>query len=234
MEYVEHPVPRPLHGFVSALWTLECHGTADERLTHEATPDGCVELIRRTRGESSWGRDQPPVFVTGLSEAPVSLAFSGDARFIGLRLWPWAWNLLGDPASPALADDWHDAADLGWLVEAPSADAALDAFAVHALHPFAEAALSAASVGEIARRTGTSHRQVQRWFEREVGMPPRRYLRLLRFGRTMGDMQRNSDSLAAQAAAAGYADQAHMARDFRALAGASARRTRARAIGPFV
>ena len=63
-----------------------------------------------------------------------------------------------------------------------------------------------------------SPRTLQRWFARHVGLPPRRYLRLLRFHKAFEQVP-DQPSLADHAAAQGYADQAHMARDFRAMAG---------------
>ena len=82
----------------------------------------------------------------------------------------------------------------------------------------------------MARNAGMSPRALQRWFERHVGMPPRRYLRLLRFQKAFEQVPGEA-SLAAHAADQGFADQAHMAREFRALAGmpgeAGARRPRA-------
>ncbi|NWM54945.1 helix-turn-helix domain-containing protein, partial [Escherichia coli] len=69
---------------------------------------------------------------------------------------------------------------------------------------------------------------------RELGFAPRTYLRLLRFREALQDIQRRDDSLADTAAARGYADQAHMARDFRALAGMPPSGARIRARGPFL
>ena len=78
-----------------------------------------------------------------------------------------------------------------------------------------------------------SPRTLQRWFARHVGLPPRRYLRLLRFHKAFEQVPAQP-SLADHAAAQGYADQAHMARDFRAMAGVPAKQARRSAKGPFL
>jgi transcriptional regulator GlxA family with amidase domain len=65
-------------------------------------------------------------------------------------------------------------------------------------------------------------------------VPPRTYLRALRFQQTFAGLARSGDSLADHAAAHGFADQAHMAREFRALAGQPASRARRRAQPPFL
>jgi transcriptional regulator GlxA family with amidase domain len=88
-------------------------------------------------------------------------------------------------------------------------------------------------VEEIGRATGMRPRTLQRWFARNVGLPPRHYLRLLRFHKAFAQVP-EQPSLAAHAAAQGYADQAHMARDFRALAGVPATEARKSAKGPFL
>ena len=53
----------------------------------------------------------------------------------------------------------------------------------------------------------------------EVGIGPKQLARVARLQRAVALLQGGSGSLAAEAAALGYFDQAHMARDFRALAG---------------
>ena len=81
--------------------------------------------------------------------------------------------------------------------------------------------------------TGMSPRTLQRWFARHVDLPPRAYLRLLRFQKAFEQVP-GADSLADHAAAQGFADQAHMAREFRELAGVPAKQARRTAKGPFL
>lgn len=81
--------------------------------------------------------------------------------------------------------------------------------------------------------TSMNPRALQRWFARHVGMPPRRYLKLLRFQGAFETLAGEA-SLAGHAAAQGFADQAHMARAFRDLAGVPAGTARRRARGPFL
>jgi transcriptional regulator GlxA family with amidase domain len=86
----------------------------------------------------------------------------------------------------------------------------------------------------VVARTGLSHRSLQRWAALHIGMPLRTYLRLLRFQSTLSDIQHGSESIGQAAATHGYADQAHMARSFRELAGQPPLLTRSRAVGPFL
>ncbi len=57
-------------------------------------------------------------------------------------------------------------------------------------------------------------------FREELGVPPKALARILRFERAVGRL-RAGDDLAALALDAGYYDQAHFNRDFRAFAGAT-------------
>jgi AraC-like DNA-binding protein len=75
-------------------------------------------------------------------------------------------------------------------------------------------------VDALARRVDLSPRQLQRRFVRHVGYPPSQYGRIARLQRFLErSIERPDASLADLAASAGYADQSHLARDCRAIAG---------------
>jgi AraC-like DNA-binding protein len=235
MDYAELPLPPALDGLVATVWTLA--GDQPGWVEHEATPDGCIELIRRSAGRSEWRRDQPEIFATGLSPHPIRFGFSGDARFTAIKLWPWAWHALGGAPCPGFADDWiavPPGSPLAALFDGDPVANLVRALAGTPPPLLARAILASTSVAEISARTGLPHRRLQRIFARELGLAPRVYLRLLRFRAAMQDVQQRADSLADTAAARGYADQAHMARDFRALAGVPPSDARSRARGPFL
>lgn len=81
-----------------------------------------------------------------------------------------------------------------------------------------------ASVGELPARVGLSHRRLIEVFSNEVGMTPKRFARVRRFhraaalaGRSMAvarSPRRDAPTWSALAIDAGYADQAHMIREF--------------------
>ena len=84
-----------------------------------------------------------------------------------------------------------------------------------------------ASVSDLQRASGYSHKHVVAVFREAVGLAPKQYLSLARFGAALrelaGDDRR---SLADVAVEAGYADQPHMNRHFAALAGVAPGRYR--------
>ncbi|MEW9554384.1 helix-turn-helix domain-containing protein [Nonomuraea sp. NPDC050783] len=85
------------------------------------------------------------------------------------------------------------------------------------------AALSGtARVQEAARRLGCSRRHLSGTVRGELGVTPKEYQRLVRFERARGRLvaaAREGVGLAAVAAASGFADQAHLTREWRAMAG---------------
>jgi transcriptional regulator GlxA family with amidase domain len=80
-------------------------------------------------------------------------------------------------------------------------------------------ARAAVPPARMADRLGLSPRQLHRRCLPAFGYGPRLLTRILRLGQAL-DAARSGLPLADVAAACGYADQAHLSRDSRALAGA--------------
>jgi AraC-like DNA-binding protein len=82
----------------------------------------------------------------------------------------------------------------------------------------------AVSIAELARQTGWSSRHLRGRFRAEIGLTPKAAARVIRFDRARRLLQRQAargplPPLADIAAECGYYDQAHLAREFRDLAG---------------
>jgi len=88
------------------------------------------------------------------------------------------------------------------------------------------------TVGQIARSLGISHKHLIHLFNREVGIGPKMLGRIMRFQHVLHAIDTtpaHAASWTAIAHASGYADQAHLTNDFRALTGTTPtayRRTR--------
>ncbi|QHE87909.1 helix-turn-helix domain-containing protein [Hydrogenophaga sp. BPS33] len=93
---------------------------------------------------------------------------------------------------------------------------------VHGLHPAVAQALAqfpaGASVAEVVRQGGVSHRRFIELFRRSVGLAPKTFLRVLRFQRALPAL-RAGQPLAAVAVDLGYSDQSHFSREFLAFSG---------------
>ena len=239
MEYRETDAPAALQPLVKLGWTLSLPTDGPAPFIHHATPDGCMEIIRRLAGKSQWNGDQPECFVAGMLTGPATLHLGAGSRFVGLRLWPWAWQLISGRPPAALIDRWAplDRAAPGFRMP-DTVEAAFGEMAKYSasatMVDLARALPSARMPADLATSVNLSMRALQRWFEHHVGQPPRSYLRMVRFGDAFADLPSTSDGLAGHAAGHGFADQAHMSREFRSLAGAPPGSAKDRGHGPFI
>jgi AraC-like DNA-binding protein len=178
--------------------------------------------------------------VGGARSAAYLKEVSRTGRSVGALLHADAsLPLLGVPAAE-LAERHVDLADV-WgpsamrlrerLLEAPSPEAALRLFeddlsrrlpAVRGVHPLVAHALARlradVPVARVVRETGFSHRTVSAVFRDAVGLTPKVWSRVQRFQRAVAAIAAGRP-LAAVAAGTGYADQAHLTREFGEIAG---------------
>ncbi|WP_331769883.1 helix-turn-helix domain-containing protein (plasmid) [Embleya sp. NBC_00888] len=183
--------------------------------------------------------------VAGLHMDAAELRQGGSTRGVYVTLSPLgAGALLGLPAS-ALA---HHVVDLADVVPAladlpeqlaacrtwPQRRALVERFLLGGLARHGEgenvselramlAALSRTTrVDEAARRIGCSRRHLSSRMRTECGVTPKEYQRLVRFETTrrrLAAVDTAAAGLADLAAASGFADQAHLSREWRAMAG---------------
>jgi AraC-like DNA-binding protein len=186
-------------------------------------------------------------FVGGISTAPARSAHQGDVHVLQADLTPLGTAaVLGVPGA-ALAGQVVDFADVvgdreadelvGRLVDAPGwagRFAVLEDWMVRRLRtagvPRADVAWAVARldatggklrIEQLRRELGCSRRHLSSRFCEAVGVGPKAYARLVRFDRARHAIRERTDGLAAIAAAHGFSDQAHLTREFQALAGRS-------------
>lgn len=201
---------------------------------------------------------QPRALLAGQLLGPLLLQPGSRVDLFAIRFEAWgAHALLGvEPAAllerlPALDDvlgaDAGRLADM--LARAPGFRARVDAAerwcsqrlaratrppaAVVAAARAATAKPALRTVSELAAHVGWSPRRLERGFAAHLGLAPKVLLRIARVQRLIGRLTepRAQPPLAALALDAGFADQAHMTREFTRLAGVSPARYRAEAHG---
>ncbi|GIH62101.1 helix-turn-helix transcriptional regulator [Microbispora siamensis] len=79
------------------------------------------------------------------------------------------------------------------------------------------------TIGALADELGVSRRYLELGFRRSVGLSPKTVARIARFQRAVDLLRRPSATLG-QAVACGYADQSHLTREIRAMAGMTPKR----------
>jgi len=80
-------------------------------------------------------------------------------------------------------------------------------------------ALGDIAIGRLALETGHSRKRLIRAFRHQIGLPPKTIARVLRFNNAVRQLAGPAPNLAVIAQDAGYFDQAHFNRDFRAFSG---------------
>ncbi len=241
------PPPR-LRPTVEAVWVADAAGGPPR--THRVLPDGCCDLIwRHDDGPEGGGtlfvtgpdlHPRPAALGPGFGFVGARFRLGEARRVLGLD----PADLVGRGPVPAVAAAAGLAALerrlLGVGPRSPDALASLLCEGIASLAgatadpspPRLRAALSLLGPAEsppevaaVARALGVSPRTLHRELVAWTGLPPRLLARVLRFRRALRLLRRpggrrGAGTLADAAAAAGYADQAHMAREFREFAGA--------------
>ncbi|WP_176439858.1 AraC family transcriptional regulator [Haloechinothrix alba] len=216
--YRELAPPHRLRPAVACLWWSSADGPK------RIVPDGCLDLIV--------GHDQ--VFVAGPDTRAWISTLAGESTLHGIRFRPGqAPRALGVAAEELrdrrvpLDELWcrrggevterllHRPSGLADVVSATLTgpqdhQVALLLDRLGAGVPRVRAALADLEVGQ---------RQLRRRFTAAVGYGPATYLRVARLQRARAHATARPTGLAELAVVAGYADQAHLARDCRALTG---------------
>ncbi len=217
-------------------------------LRRRQAPTGTCTLIlsfgAALRLHGPAGPSAPASFLAGMHDAAVLTEFTGAQHGMQVDLTPLGlYTLLGRPM-PELTNvappvDALEVPELGALPERLAADpgwpqrfARLDAVLLSRLaasraRPDPEVAWAwrqlvrsggTAAVHDLATGTGWSRRHLLTRFRTQVGLAPKPAARVLRFRRA-ADLLVPGRGIADVAAASGYADHAHLVREFRALAG---------------
>jgi len=245
--YLRHTPAPPLAAHIEELWCFaDAPPHATERVLPTGTLELVINLDEDELRihHPSGVRRYPGAIVSGAYRAPFVIDTREHASVIGVHFRPGgAAPFLGAPpgalidAHVELAALWsRRAAELRErLCEAPTPQARFalleralresfaGARAGHAAVPDAIASLAGGDrVAAVAARLSLSPRRLTDVFTAEVGLAPKVFARIARFRRALALAQRaraGTVDWAQLAAAAGYADQSHLIRDFRAFSG---------------
>jgi len=226
--YTEWSAPAVLRDAVACLWAQVTPESGSR--VGLVLPDGCTDLV--------WEQGRG-AFVAGPDTGPVATTMAAGTVVLGVRFRPSAGGpALGIPLSE-LRDQRADLADLR-PAEARRLDAALDPEDAAARVLDVTAALVAGGAPDpavhwaarllrdpatraedVAAEVGLSLRQLRRRCQAVVGYGPKTLQRVLRFRGFVSrvDARPAVLDLAALAAEAGYADQAHLTRECGRLSG---------------
>ena len=234
MSYVEIPPPADLVPWIAALWCFRVRAGAGE-IEHRIPLTGGLKL--------SMGRTGP-LLLTGPRVAPLVTTVCGGDVYWGVHVLPGAAGALFHLPAGSLRDAlgpaelWLDPAWCrGW---SPAVDGEDDAWVLHRvalalrkLVPGAaplDAAVMAAverilhtqgtiAIAALAREVALSPRQLRRRFQAAAGLSPKELSRVRRLRAAAAAAALSERSWIELAGDGGYADQAHLVREFRSLLG---------------
>jgi AraC-like DNA-binding protein len=231
--YREFKPDADLSAYVACTWVRVVRHTA-KLLVAPIIPDGCADIMVYD--------DQPPQ-VAGPDATTRWTSLADGAVITGIRLRPGAARavfgcpaslivngrlLLGDLSTGAtyLHEELLAAGDLqrrhhalsNWVRAALARANAHDTAVVDACSTLIHD--PGAEIGPLARRLDWSPRTLHRQFVAACGYGPKHFQRIMRVQTAIRAMHSHPKTgFAAVAAKAGYADQAHMTRDFRSITG---------------
>jgi len=249
MEYTELALPEPLRPYVQCLWRLRgaSHDATPQRVVPDGSVEMVLHLGDEFRQHEDDGQVvvQPRALVVGVVDRWLMLEPTGEVDVLGVRFRPGAVRgVLGIPQAELLGAC-HDLGSLGVpplgtvheqvgnaatdrdrvavlsaaLVQAAKQAAAPPTPVMYATHRIISTA-GRAPIGGLAAEAGMSQRHLERHFQREVGVTAKGLARLRRFQAVIGRLySEGPPRWATLAAACGFADQAHLVREFREFAG---------------
>ena len=250
--YAEHAPEGALAPFVECFWTAHADAPA---APNRVLPDGCADVIVDLA-------DEPHAYVVGTMRRAVVVPSRARTELVSVRFHPGAaLPFLGVPLhelvdrsvplaelwgarGASLADELAAAAPgervarleraLRRRLEGAGTDLTLAARAAGLMRQ----SRGGARVREVAAALGVGERRLERAFDVAVGLSPKELARVLRFRAAVRALDAaRAPRWSALALDAGYADQPHFVREFRALAGvtpgayAAERRGAAPAVG---
>ena len=248
MEYVELPAPPPLDELVHCFWFLR--GTFPSTDTQTVVADGRLEIILHLAesfslvGDDGRSSRQADALVSGQLTVPVRLTGNGFGDVVGIRFRTTAAAAVVRMPLADLTDRVESLGDVSSALAAELLAAArahrtassrvtalsrvLGTRVSRSPDPLAGAATTALAapgplrIEALARSLGSTTRTLERRVIMATGLPPATLRRVMRFRRTFRLLESTPRGTWAEVAVkTGYADQAHLIRDFRQFTGAS-------------
>jgi len=237
----KEPSP-PLRHLIKEFWIIENPET--EPVAQKIIPDGYSEIILhygdpyRINTSGAW-EEQASMLYSNQFTHCFLLENTGASAMLGIKLFPTAfYQLFGEGQHP-ITDQVVDLTQLinlppeiqqltvntyttesritaieKWLSELPTNESSAHAIVAHI---FEKNGL--VGVEELAERFHISRRHLERLFQREVGLTPKKFVRIVKFSFIFQVMQEGDKSWVQIALQSGYFDQAHFIKNFKEFTG---------------
>jgi AraC-like DNA-binding protein len=234
-----------LSPFIECYWSW--HVEPDDRIVDDIFPDAAPEFIvhlasvpfvKNVSGE--WTR-QPKAFLYCSALHTLGLSIREPMTVFAVRFRPWGVSRFSQQSMATMldrpVDPFEALNELGDELVAGVSGSDSDGDRIETANRLLESALQTPAQNEgrlkllldatnggrckaadIARSLAMSDRSFSRLWKEIVGIEPRRFVQIMRFHNAL-TMIAEGDELAAVAAACGFSDQPHMARQIKAISG---------------
>lgn len=244
MSYTEHIPAKGLEEYIVAYWVRKT-GPATKPSGRRVYADGCSDLIfnagnstvffnPRARAEEMIPLHPGRLYLGGTMTAYGVVHSEPGSILSGIRFKPGGfYTFFGIPMEPAVdaVIPFHDDALMGlmkyeeglpdclnsWFARRPIVGDKKHNFAL--LSKIAYRSRGQASVETLAAEAHVSNRTLERIFKENVGIPPKEFLRIIRFQEVLRQLRQAEESLLRIAFELGYYDHAHLTNEFKKYAG---------------
>ncbi|MCP3027760.1 helix-turn-helix transcriptional regulator [Halobacillus sp. A5] len=240
--YKEHRPNNTLSPYAACYWSLDYYAS-NQQQTHRVLPDGCVDIIFDLTAPSL----SKGAFVTGLMTRFEALTFSSNQHFLGIRLFSnHARCFIKYPVLEFqqervnLEDIWGEDA-LRFTEEIQEAQGTKERIEKVEIkltqllkdmdNPSGSELLQTSmqyiysgngmnSIQSLANQLSYSERNIRRTFQRELGISPKEFSRVIRFQSLLKELHlTHHPNLTNIALKYGYYDQAHFINEFKQFYG---------------
>ncbi|ACU58808.1 AraC family transcriptional regulator [Chitinophaga pinensis] len=240
MSYCQFKPHPDLLPYIDAYWVVEGHQA--QYIQSNILPDGCIDLIlnlkddyRAKTGELAMAAGK--AYLVGTMTTYKTSFISPDNKLVGIRFKPAGFSTFYRFASlseitdatiefdAALSPDLHKTAQhfLAYLNRFFLQRLQPPKHALAAIIQDVERSKGQVAISALAARNHITTRQLERNFQRYIGVSPKEFTNIVRFRSALSQIKYNTqqDSLLAIALNCGYYDHAHLTNDIKKYAGAA-------------
>ncbi len=238
LQYVEMEAAPALSDVVMSYWSFQVHALPTPDFVHRVWPDGCASMALGYQHNQCF-----IAVIVGPSVVAGVVPVEAGQRYWGIRFRPEAGAALCRRDASTLRDSRVYAADVfgnaidpllqqlqmvtapneaahvmdAWLLQHRSTAHSVDALVRNAVQHIVRAE-GTCRIQDVATSVHLTLRQLQRRFRAATGLTPKEYANIRRARSALkrvlsGESTRALGGWARVAAASGYADQAHLARE---------------------
>lgn len=233
--------PHPdLANYIDAYWIVE--GVRSQYIQSNILPDGCVDLILNLRDDyrsesGELAMEAGKAYLVGTMTTYKTSYLNPDNKLVGIRFRPAGFSTFYRFASLSEITDERIEFDAALSPDLHKTEqhflSYLNLFFLQRLTPpkhtlstvikDIERTNGRLSIQELAKRNHVTTRQLERNFQRDIGVSPKEFANIVRFQFALTQIKHNTqqDSLLSIALDCGYYDHAHLTNEIKRYAGSA-------------